>query len=998
LFIKNLYMKRTALLAWLLLTLFNAFSQSREIRGRITDQSTGQALPDVTVTVRGTSQATRTDADGNFILSVSSAGPVELQVSLVGFAQQTITVQDGTPASISLQRDVKAMDEVVVIGYGAVRKRDLTGSVVSVKSDEIRKVPASNMMESLQGKIAGADITRSSGAAGAGVNITIRGNRSLRADNSPLIIVDGVQYNSIQDINPNDIQSLEVLKDAASTAIYGSRGANGVIIVTTKKGTTGKPRISASSYYGVSEISEYPRFMNTQEYVEFRRAANRRITEAGINTGGVWTGPANDNLLFSPLELTNINNGVNTNYLDLLFRQGNQQEHSVGVAAGSDRTKVYLSMNYYGEDGILRLDDLKRYSGRLNLDQTLGKIARTGMQMQFTYYNINSRTSPIDEASKIAPFSLPYDSLGNVVRSPNNDAARWNPLSDEGENMAVNNTRINRTLAVAYLELMPAKGLSLRSNLGVVFSNNKVGAFYDNNSLLQRGQGALANYTSSEGRNTTWENVLTYNRNFNDHNFTLTGISSFLQNNYEEVSAQGNKQILPSQLYYSLGNATEGITIRSGFRKENLVSFAGRVNYSYKGKYLASVSVRSDGSSKLAEGNKWDIFPSAAVAWRISDESFLANSRTISDLKLRVSYGVTGSDAIPAYRTQSSLVRIPGAFGENPALGFAFSDTIGNPNLKWEKTKAFNAGIDLSLFNNRLTASIDFYETRTFDLLVDRLLPATSGVSRTFENIGGTSNTGIDIALNAAIIRSQNLDFNAGITFYSNKERITNLVNGVDDVANNWFIGSPVRVVYDYRKIGIWQMGDSTEAKSNNQRPGDIRVADVNGDKQITTADREVIGQLVPKWNAGLNLDLRFYNFDVNAFIFARMGQTIQYDYYTRLHLQGRENGALVNYWTPENGSNEFPRPRTTSSFVSLPYSSTLGYVDGSFVKLRNITLGYRLPAQLLNRAGISGARIYVTGKNLLSFSKLDDYDVERGGSLASPLTRLIIAGVNVDF
>lgn len=989
-------MKRTALLALLVLTLFSAFSQTREIRGRITDRTTAQPLPDVTVTVKGGS-ATRTDAEGNFILQASGSGPVELEVSLVGYGTQTITVQDGAPASISLERQVKSLDEVVVIGYGQVRKRDLTGSVVSVKSDEIKKVPAANLMESLQGKLPGADITRTNGSAASGVSITIRGNRSLRADNGPLIIVDGVQYNSIQDINPNDIQSLEVLKDASSTAIYGSRGANGVIIVTTKKGTTGKPKISATSYYGVSEISDYPRFMNTEEYVAFRRAANRRITDAGINPGGVWTGPANDPLLFSPVELANISAGVNTDYPALFFRNGSQQEHGVGVAAGGDKTRVYISMNYYDEKGIFRLDDLKRYSGRLNLDQTLGRIAKTGMQMQFTYYDINTRTSPIDEASKIAPFSLPYDSLGNVVRSPNNDAARWNPLSDEGENMAVNNTRVNRTLAVAYLELTPFKGFSLRSNLGVVFSNSKQGAFYDNNSLLQRGQGALANYTSGEGRNTTWENVLTYNHSVSDHNFTLTGISSFLQNNYEEVSAQGNKQILPSQLFYALGNATEGITIRSSYRKENLISFAGRVNYSFRGKYLASVSVRTDGSSKLAEGNKWDIFPSAAIAWRIGDEAFLQNSRTISDLKLRLSYGVTGSDAIPAYRTQSSLTRIPNAFGDNPALGFAFSDTIGNPNLRWEKTKALNAGIDLSLFNDRISATIDFYETRTFDLLVDRLLPATSGVSRTFENVGATRNTGIDIGINAAIIRRPHMDFNAGITFYSNRERISNLVNGVDDVANSWFIGYPVRVVYDYRKTGIWQMADSAAAKANNQRPGDIRVADVNGDKLISTADREVIGQLVPKWNAGLNLDFRFKSLDFNAFLFARMGQTIQYDYYTRLHLQGRENGASVNYWTPENGSNEFPRPRTTSSFASLPYSSTLAYVDGSFLKLRNVTIGYRLPGQWMKRAGFTGARIYVTGKNLLSFSKVDDYDVERGGSLTSPLTKLVIAGINVD-
>lgn len=970
--------------------------REKPITGKITGDN-GTPLSGVSVKIKGTERGTTTNDQGVFTIE---AGENDILVfSYVGYEPQEIKIGTRTAITVDLLSSARSLENIVVIGYGQVKKRDLTGAVVSVKSDEIKKVPSGNVLESLQGKLPGADITRSSGSASSGVNIVIRGNRSLMASNSPLVIVDGIQYNSFQDINPNDIQSLEVLKDASSTAIYGSRGANGVILITTKRGSAGKPRISLNSYYGVSSVSEYPRYMNTREYQAWRREANRKITQAGINPNGVWSSDANDPLLFSAEELRNIGNGISTDYPDLLLGNGNQQEHQVGVSAGSDKTKVYLSLNYYGEKGLLKGDELKRYTGRMNVDQTLGKIAKAGMQMQLTYYDIDVRTNPMDEASKVAPWSTPFDSAGNIILSPLNDQARWNPLVDEQPGMATNNTLTTRTLAAAYLELTPFKGLSLRSNLGFVFNDSRQGSYFDLNSMAQRGQRTLGVGTATRGRNTNWENILTYNKQIGEHNFTLTGITTFWEINNEFVQAQGSKQILPSQLFYSLQNSTENMAISSGYTRENLVSYAGRVNYSYKGKYLASVSVRTDGSSKLGTGNKWDVFPAAAFAWRISDEDFLQNARHLSDLKLRVSYGVTGSDAITAYRTQSTLIRIPNAFGDNPALGYSFSDTIGNPNLQWEKTRALNLGVDFGLFGNRLTGSIDFYQTKTTDLLTLRKLPASSGVSVTFDNVGSTQTTGVDINLNAAIIRKSDISLNAGLSFFTAKEKITELAGGIDDPLNEWFIGHPTRVSYDFNKIGIWQMADSTLAKKYRQAPGDIRVEDVLGKDTISALqDRKVIGQLVPKWNAGLNLDFRYKAFDLNVFVFARWGQTIEYAYNQRVHMPGRENGSVQNYWTPENPTNDFPHPRTSSSFAALLYSSTLQYVDGSFVKIRNITLGYNLPKPFLSKFGVSGMRVYVTGKNLFTFSKVDDYDVERGGALNDPLTRLVVAGINVDF
>ncbi len=974
-----------------------AATAEKPITGKITDDN-GVPLSGVTIRIKGSEKGTTTNDQGLFSLNADDEDI--LVFSYVGYEAQETKVGARTAINVSLTSAARNLENIVVIGYGAVKKRDLTGAVVSVKSDEIKKVPSGNVMESLQGKLPGADIMRTSGSASAGVNITIRGNRSLMASNAPLVIVDGIQYNTFQDINPNDIQSLEVLKDASSTAIYGSRGANGVILITTKRGSNGKPKISLNSYYGVSSVSDYPDYMNSDEYRAWRREANRRIPLAGINPSGTWTSEANDGLLFSAEELKNLGNGINTNYSDLLFRDGSQQEHQVGVSAGNDKTKVYLSLNYYNEKGLLKGDELKRYTGRMNVDQTLGKFAKTGMQMQLTYYDIDARTNPMDEASKVAPWSTPYDSAGNIILFPVNDQARWNPLADEQPGVATNNTLITRTLAATYLELTPFKGLSLRSNLGFVFTDSRQGAFFDLNSMSQRGLRTLGFGVATRGRNTNWENILTYNKQIGEHNFTLTGITTFWEINNEFIQAQGNKQILPSQLFYALQNSTENLGITSGYSKENLVSYAGRINYSFKGKYLASVSVRTDGSSKLGPGNKWDVFPAAALAWRISDEAFLQNVSKLNDLKLRLSYGVTGSDAITAYKTQSTLIRIPNAFGDNPALGFAFSDTIGNANLRWEKTKALNLGIDFGFFANRLSGSIDLYQTKTTDLLTLRKLPMTSGVSATFDNVGSTQTTGIDINLNAAVIRKENISLNLGLSFFTAKEKITSLVGGIDDPLNEWFVGYPTRVSYDFNKIGIWQLADSTLAKKYNQKPGDIRVEDMGTKDSVISAlnDRKVVGQLVPKWNAGLNIDFRYKNFDLNVFVFARVGQTMEYAYYSRVHLPGRENGARVNYWTPENPSNDFPHPRTSSSFAALPYSSTLAYVDGSFVKIRNITLGYNLPKPFLNKFGVSGMRFYVTGKNLFGFSKIDNYDVERGGALNDPLTKLVVAGINVDF
>lgn len=973
------------------------YSPPKPVTGKITDEN-GVPLAGVSINIKGTNTGTTTNEKGEFAIDANEEDV--LTFSYVGFESQEQKVGTNPSFSIVLNSVKKDLDAVIVIGYGAVKKRDLTGSVISVKGDEMKKVPSGNVMESLQGKLPGADITRNSGSASSGVTMTVRGNRSISANNGPLVIVDGVIYPSIQDINANDIQSLEVLKDASSTAIYGARGANGVLLVTTKKGTSGKPKVSLNSYYGISQLSQFPRFMNGTEYANLRREANKRITLANINPAGTWNDNANDNLIFNNEELTNLNNGVNTDYLDLVISDGHQQEHTVGISAGSEKTKVYGSLGFYNERGMFKNDELKRFTGRLSLDQTISRIFKVGMQMQYSRYQIDMRTNPIDEASKISSFSRAYDDLGQLIRSPNSESARWNPLFDELPNVSVNNQIIDRTLAIAYAELSPVKGLSLRSNLGLTVNNSRTGKFYDVLSLNSRGGASVASDSANFGRNLTWENIATYGTSFGEHNLNITGVTSYQQTNGESLIGKSNGLLLPSSLFYNLGVGTSPSN-GSGYVKEALFSLTGRVNYSYKGKYLASFSVRRDRSSKYRGANQSGVFPAGAIAWRIIDEPFMSKSRNINELKLRVSYGLTGNDPASAYVTQSVLNTVPNAFGEAVATGLYFSNLVGNPDLIWEKTKALNIGIDFGLFANRLNGAIDFYKTNTYDLILERALPPTTGAGKVLQNVGKTSTYGLDLSLNAVVVNHRDFKFNAGLTFFTNKEKVVSLVDGLSTMPVNGrmiVVGSPVNVIYDYEKLGIWQLVDSTAAKGFNQVPGDIRLLDLNKDNKITDLDRKVVGQLTPKWNAGLNLDFTYKGFDLNVFLFARVGQWMVYDYNNRFHLQGRENSAVLNYWTLDNPGNDFPHPRSTAALTSLLGYTTLANVEASFLKIRSATLGYNLPSSMTARWGLSRVRFYVSGRNLATFSKIDNYDVERGGNITNPLSRLFLGGVNIDF
>lgn len=965
-------------------------STERTITGSVTDEKNAP-LPGVNVVVKGLNRGATTDAKGAFQLILPDGNNITLTFSFVGYQSQDIVVEKNTTLTVSMVPDVNSLDEVVVIGYGAVRKKDLTGSVVQLKSEQLKEVPTANVLEAAQGKIAGADITRSSGQAGAGVSIRIRGNRSIGGNNAPLIIVDGIQYGNLEDINANDIETMDVLKDASSIAIYGSRGANGVILITTKKGKTGKPDISFNAYSGISQVTMYPKAMDINGFRDLKREAWR--------AAGIWKSPADDPSIFTNVaEYDALQKGIWTDYQDHLIHNGLQQDYQVGVRAGTDRLKSYISVDYYNEKGILKMDEIKRYTGRLNVDYTINDWMKIGLQSQITYYDQSVRRDPLNQANKISPLGSLYDANGNFNFFML-DGQTANPLADEQPNVFTNSIRTTRVLTNGYLELTPIKGLTIRSTVGVNLGSTRNGAYSSPKSIDRSLTGkSQATYNSSNGRSVNWENVFTYQKTFEQHAITLTGIASYVSNASDNVSASGVNQLLPSQLFYSLGSNTEEIKINSEYSKNSLVSYAGRLNYTFRDRYLLTLTARKDGSSKLAPGNKWTFFPSAAFAWRIIEEKFMQNVKGLSDLKVRVSYGVAGNDPSGPYATQTTLTRLAFGYDEVAAPAYTFSRNVGNTELGWELSNTKNLGLDFGLFNGRINTSIDYYDTRTSDLLLDRGLPPTTGVTTVKQNIGKTRNRGIEVSLGSTNVRTSNLTWTSNLTFTKNKEEITELVTGGNDIGNGWFIGYPINVFYDYRKLGIWQTSEADQAAklSPTQLPGEIKVNDQNGDGKIDAVnDRVILGNPRPKWSGGFDNTVKFKGFDLNFFLYARMGQMINSDRYARFDAQGVGNStAGLDYWTPENPTNAYPRPNKNGG---LKYLSTLGYQNGSYARIRNITLAYNIPANVLRSKVIRSIRVYVTGKNMFTFTKLN-YDPERGGSENFPMTKLYVFGLNANF
>jgi len=991
-------------------------AQTRALNGRVLDAGNSDPLIGATITMQGSASRQLSNSNGKFSINVPDGQKVTITVRYIGYADQTVTFNpNDQDVTIKLVIQQNSLEDVVVVGFGTIRRRDLTGSVATVKASDIVKAPTHNALEAIQGRAPGVDITRSSGNAGAGVNIQIRGTRSIPNalntagginPNAPLLVVDGVQNGgSINNINPNDIESIEVLQDAASTAIYGSQGANGVIIVTTKKGVTGKAKISYSAYYGINGWTKFPQPRLGEDYLNLRRESYRDPATGVI--------PA-DNVVFPNAgELAAVQAGQFVNWLELATQNGKQQSHTVNVRGGSENTKAFFSVGYFKEEGQLANNDYNRYNFRYNIDHKLNNWFKTGIVGQLAFNKTNARRDPLSNALTAIPLGTAYNADGSINTFPiAGNTSTISPITDLRPGASLDVTTGSEINATGYAELAPIKGLTFRSNLGTVLGSSRRGQFNDPFSLAQNNlRYSAASVTNQSSRYYNWDNVLTYNHEIQKHSFTVTAISSYIHSEAEETFAGGIRQVLSSQLFYNLASTeSTSRTTTSGFTRYDLLAYAGRINYSFDGKYLFQGSIRWDGASRLAPGHKWDSFPAVSAGWVVSREAFMKDVKQINSLKLRASYGITGNSTIKPYDTQSLLNTTNMGFGDIPAPAYTFNGNIVSPDLGWEKSRTIDIGTDVTAFKSKVTLGFDWYLTKTSDLLYPRSLPQSTGQTTVYQNIASTQNEGVNIILSTVNLQTKNFKWSSTATFSKNSEKITKLIDGrniINTEENSLLIGSPVQSYYLYKGIGIWQQSDmpiTTTLNGVTFKPGDIKVEDQNGDGKIDiNDDRRVVGHQQPDWYGGLQNTFNYKGFDLNIFLMARYGQTVKGEFIGRYNPSGEANGpGNFNYWTINNPSNDFPRPGRGSLTNLYPntYTSLL-YIDGSFFKIKNVSLGYTLPKSMTEKFKISTLRFYATASNLFTYSKnplLKDYDPERGGAESSPLGRQLVFGVNLDF
>ena len=999
-------------------------TQVKSVTGTIIDE-TGEPMIGVSVLVQGTTTGTVTDLDGKFVLEVPANAT--LVISYIGYKTQNIKVGSQHAFAIKMESDNEVLDEVVVVGYGVVKKRDLTGSVSSVKAGVIQKTASSNAMQAMQAKVPGLDIQQSSGQAGSGININLRGNRSINADNSPLILVDGVEYGSTIDINPSDIESMEVLKDASSTAIYGTKGANGVIIISTKRGKAGKTKVNLNAYVSVNEPTNIPKVMYGER--EVRRLLDAKNYKDDIADGSWGTHHAkvedvlgtapNFGLPYSEMDV--YNEGSYTDWPNLLLKNGLTQNYDLSISGGSEKTTFNISMGAMVEGGLLKNDKLARYNGKLSVDHKVNDILKVGMDMLYTHKNHDKRSGNVFGRSLyMSTIAHPYDADGNIILRPSPYyEAHANPLLDDQEGAYDNNIVTNRLFATSYLQLTPIKGLTLKTLFNVDYQQQHEGLYRDYQSVseLQSAKGSYISNDQNHYINYTWDNTLNYITDFggSDHSLTLLLGSSTKRNEARssQVSGYASAEHYYKSSFYDVSLIKTPVNT-SSYTKTTMQSYFGRVNYSYKSKYLLAASLRADGSSVLAKGHKWGYFPSVAVAWRVSDENFMESTRDwLDNLKLRASWGSTGNAGISAYQTLPMVNadnQIYYEFGSGVTTG-RIPTTLGNENLTWETTTSYNFGVDFGFWGNRIYGSADFYINKTKDLLYAQSLPLSSVYSHVLSNIGKTKGHGFEIQIGGVPVRTKNFNWDTTLSVSTAKDEIVELSNGLEKNINGrtgQIVGQPLNIYYYYEADGCWGVGEFETYKADweashpgktldfpeaNSTTGDVKIVDRNDDGKITDDDKRVYDRS-PKCILGWNNTLTYKDFSLSFLVYARLGGWMEYGLYQQFRYDNA-NWADLDYWTPENQGARFPTPGLTKQNT---YAASTFYEKSSYIKIKDITLSYNLPKTWISKIGMSNLRVYGSMKNFFTFSSVDNYDPERDGDISFPLTKQLVFGVNIEF
>lgn len=991
-------------LLFLLAALQLAFAQDKLVKGLVSDQQK-RPIEGVTVSIKGGTRSTTTDSKGTF--AIEAGNGAVLVFTNVGYKTAEVPVGANNSVQVTLQSDDIAMEEVVVIGYGTQRKEAVTGSVASVSGTTMNEVPAANISRALQGRIAGVNMQQNSSKPGSPMQIRIRGTRSLTADNNPLIVLDGIPFaGSISDINPADIKSVDVLKDASATAIYGSRGANGVILVTTNKGRIGQQaQLAYNGFTGLRTVfAKYP-MMSGPEFAEMRR----------------YVGQFQNTLDES--------DDTNTDWQDLFYKNGMVNSHDISVNGGAEKGNYNFGAGYFRDEGVVPLQNYTRYNLRAALDQQVGKIFKFGFNLNQSYSITNGNNLGLYGVLSASPIANPFNTDGTLKSriQQQTSGQQWVHTRKSYEALGdsyINQQRVFGSYNNMYGEIrIPGvEGLTYRTNLGLNFRQNNDGS-YTGQGVFSGTPDNVSTASVANGRTVQWvmENLLTYDRTFaQKHNLNLVALYSAEQNTTNSTLISARDIPIDAFQFYNIGRAQGEIIVnpdQQGYAKSSLMSFMGRAMYTFDNRYMLTMTMRRDGSSRLAPGHKWHAYPAISAGWNIHNEKFMSAVPWINQLKLRLGYGQTSNQAVDPYKTLGLLSTRPYNFDTQFLTGYYMSE-LPNPSLGWEFSKTYNYGLDFGLFNNRVSGTMEYYVQNTDNILLRVGLPPTNGGGSYMANIGKTQNKGFELSLNGAVIDNENgWKWDVGVNLYANRNKLVELTSGSQrDEGNQWFVGHPIDVIFDYKKIGLWQADDPyRDILEPGGNLGMIKVEytgeyDENGvpTRAIGAADRQIIN-IQPNFLGGFNTRLAYKNVDLNVVGTFQNGGTLisslygSTGYLNQLNTRAGNN-VSVEYWREDRTDAKYPKPGGIQSGDNPKYGSTLGYFDASYLKVRTITMGYNFKQKWVERMGIGRLRLYATVEN--PFVLFSPYHKESGGDpepnsygdenvAVGGLRRILVVGTN---
>jgi TonB-linked SusC/RagA family outer membrane protein len=1008
-----------------------------QVSGNVIDEQ-GRPLPGVSITITGTSIGTMTDVNGKYVLNIPEADAGKaLSFSFIGYVKQEININGKTVINVSMKPDAgKVLNDVVVIGYGTQKRQDVTGSVGSVSGKELQSRPAQNLEQELSGKIAGVNVSTNSGAPGGDTKIRIRGYSSINASTDPLYVVDGVIWTEGgSSINPNDVASIDVLKDASSTAIYGSRGTNGVILVTTKRGSSKKGgTVSYDGYGSIGVMAKELKVLDAKQFlaVEDQSYANIKKYDPVGWAAGKYA--ADDpkvirTALIGKLFDANLNPLYDVDWQKATTRTAFSQNHNLAFTDATEKLNYGLFLNYADDQGIILNSYQKRYNGRLTMDNQIKKWLKVGATLNYNYRETrnqgggtggNNIPRMLVEMPSIIPIKYPDGSYGKRTDYPNMEGGD-NPVAQATEIRDMTYNRVFSGNAYANINFMP--GLDFRSTIGVTNSSNTQP---HSQTGLVGGSTANQSYSSAsinQYNNTFWEwdNYVTYSKTFNKvHSLNVVAGTETL--NFSQLTSYGSTQNLSDNFYsyYNLGAGSIPGIPTSNYDAWQTQSFFARATYGYNDKYLLTVTGREDGSSRFGANNKYGFFPSAAVAWRASQEDFLKDNKTISDLKFKFSYGVTGNSEIGEYNSQANINTNNYVFNGAPAIGTT-QTSIGNQGLAWEKTNEYNFGLSFGLFNNRLTFDADAYVKKTKALLLNAPLPETSGFTTVYKNIGSLQNKGIELTINSVNIKSEDFSWTSNFNISFLKNKILKLGDANDDIflspsfLSNFLlarVGDPAGEFWGYKVLGTWGTAEAAQAAKYGLLPGDLKLWDKNGDGKITADDKTVLGKSTPDGYGTFTNNFQYKQFD--------LGIELQFDYGNQIMNLTKHSGqdrtgqansyaTVLNAWTPENQNTNIAEDRPAYVRYQTEIYSTK-VENGSFIRGKAITLGYTFGANTLSKLKMSRLRIYGQVQNAFLITKYSGYDPETSTYNGSsnftqgiqfydyPKPRTFLLGVNASF